>query len=62
VPTISICTDEFVSIGTLEAGTLGMPRLPLAIIPHPLGGLKPGEVAERAEIAFREIVKNLEGK
>jgi len=51
-----------VSIGTLEVGTLGMPRLPLAIIPHPLGGLKPGEVAERAEIAFREIVKNLEGK
>jgi hypothetical protein len=39
-----------------------MPRLPLAIIPHPLGGLKPGEVVEKAKIAFREIVKNLQGK
>jgi hypothetical protein len=38
VPTATICTDEFVSLGRTEARALGMPGLPLVVIPHPLGG------------------------
>jgi hypothetical protein len=44
----------------MQAKTLRMPRLPMVIIPHPLGGLKPEEVAERAKIAFVETVKILD--
>jgi hypothetical protein len=43
----------------MEAQALQMPRLPMAVIPHPLGGLKPEEVAEKAKIAFQEIEKIL---
>jgi hypothetical protein len=41
----------------MEAQALKMPHLPIVIIPHPLGGLKPEEVAERAKVAFQEIAK-----
>jgi hypothetical protein len=58
-PTISICTDEFLSLGRLEAQTLQMPRLPMVSIPHPLGGLRPEEVAEKARMAFHEILRIL---
>jgi hypothetical protein len=44
----------------MQAKTLKMPRLPMVIIPHPLGGLKPEEVVERAKIAFIETVKTLD--
>lgn len=57
IPTISICTDEFAPLGSMEAQALKMPHLPIVIIPHPLGGLKPEEVAERAKVAFQEIAK-----
>jgi hypothetical protein len=43
----------------MEAQALQMPRLPMAVIPHPLGGLKPEEVAEKARLAFQEIEKIL---
>ena len=58
-PTISICTDEFSPLGSMEAQALQMPRLPMAVIPHPLGGLKPEEVAEKARLAFQEVEKIL---
>jgi hypothetical protein len=37
--------------------SLGMPRLPLAIIPHPLGGLTPEEVREKADSIFEEVLR-----
>jgi hypothetical protein len=58
-PTITICTDEFATLGSMEAQILRMPRLPIVTIPHPLGGLKPEEVAGRAGLAFQELVKFL---
>jgi len=59
-PTITICTDEFLSLAKIEAEVLRMPRLPVAIIPHPLGGLKPEEVEEKAKVAFQEILSILD--
>ena len=56
MPTATICTDEFVSLGRTEAQALGMPGLPLVVIPHPLGGLRPEEVRAKAEGAIDEIV------
>ncbi len=54
---MSIFTHEFASLGRIEAEALRVPHLRMAIIPHPLGGLKGEEVWERAEIAFREIAR-----
>jgi hypothetical protein len=55
-PTLSICTDEFTTLGRMQAQALRMPHLPIVVIPHPLGGLKPEEVRERAERAVEEIL------
>jgi hypothetical protein len=44
----------------MEARTLHMPRLPVVIIPHPLGGLTPGEVEERAIGALQKIITLLD--
>jgi hypothetical protein len=59
-PTISICTDEFTPLGKMEAQALRMPSLPMVIIPHPVGGLKPEEVAEKARVASQEVVSVLQ--
>ena len=48
MPTVTICSSEFVALGRAEAEALGMPALPLAIIKHPLGGLAGEEVQQRA--------------
>ena len=48
MPTVTICSSEFVALGRAEAEALGMPALPLAIIQHPLGGLAAEEVRQRA--------------
>jgi len=56
-PTLSICTDEFASLGKMEARALRMPHLPIATVSHPLGGLKPGEVAEKTRAGLHQIVK-----
>ena len=48
MPTVTICSTEFVALGRAEAEALGIPDLPLAVIQHPLGGLAAGEVSQRA--------------
>lgn len=44
----------------MEACALQMPRLPIVFIPHPLGGLNPTEIEEKAIIALREITTILD--
>jgi hypothetical protein len=41
----------------MVAQTLRMPRLPMVVIPHPLGGLKPEQVMDKARLAFQGILK-----
>lgn len=41
-------TDEFQSLGQLESKARGMPDLRFAITQHPIGGLKPEQVREKA--------------
>ncbi len=49
VPTVVVGTDEFLSLGKLEARSRGLPDLHFAITKHPLGGLREPEVVEKAE-------------
>ena len=46
---MTICSTEFEALGRAESNALGLPALPLAIIQHPLGGLKPDVVEKRAQ-------------
>ena len=55
MPTVTICSSEFVALGRAEAEALGMPALPLAIIKHPLGGLAADEVQQRATSVLNTV-------
>ena len=55
MPTVTICSSEFVALGRAEAEALGMPALPLAVIQHPLGGLATEDVRQRAASVLATI-------
>jgi len=42
-----------------ESRALGMPELPIAVIRHPLGGLKDEQVQERSREALEQVVLSL---
>jgi hypothetical protein len=52
-----ICTEPFVRLGTTQARIYGISDLPLAIIPHPLGGLSLDMVEGRALVAIPRMVE-----
>jgi hypothetical protein len=54
-----LCTDEFSQLGRHEAESLGMPALPIALVPHPLGGQRPEHIREKAEKAIAQVVEML---
>jgi len=56
-PSISICSQEFAALGKVEAQALGMANLPMVIVPHPIGGIDPKEVARKADDAFGDMLK-----
>ena len=47
VPTVVMGTFEFEQLAKLEAKNRGIEALPLALIPHPLGGIREDEVVKR---------------
>ncbi|MFH1486588.1 MAG: hypothetical protein ABIH46_11000 [Chloroflexota bacterium] len=59
IPSLVICTDEFVSLGKSIAEFLGMPALRIVSIPHPLGGLNREDVLRRAEGALEQMAQAL---
>ena len=54
--TAVICSAPFERLGRTQATVLGVPELPLLMIPHPLGGLSYEKVRERADHAIQKIV------
>ena len=57
VPTVVLGTWEFEALAKLEARNRGIADLPLALIPHPLGGIHEDEVLKKAELAIDEVVR-----
>ena len=49
-------TKEFETLATLEARNRGLADLPLALIPHPLGGIHEEEVVRKAELVIDVVV------
>ena len=59
VPTVVMGTEEFETLARLEARNRGIAELPLALIPHPLGGIREDEVVRKANHAVDTVVKAL---
>ncbi len=59
VPTAVMGTFEFEALARLEARNRGLEALPLALIPHPLGGIHEDEVVRKADLAVESVLKAL---
>jgi len=59
VPTVVMGTFEFEQLAKLEAKNRGIEALPLALIPHPLGGIQDDEVLKKAELSIDAVLKAL---
>ena len=59
VPTAVMGTFEFEQLAKLEAKNRGIEALPLALVPHPLGGIHEDEVRKKADLAIDAVVKAL---
>ena len=49
-------TFEFEELARLEANR-GIADLPLALVPHPLGGIREDEVIQKADLALEAVRK-----
>jgi hypothetical protein len=36
-----------------------MSKLPVVVVPHPIGGIKPGEVIKKADSIIEKVIKAL---
>jgi len=59
VPTAVMGTFEFETLARLEAKNRGIETLPLALVPHPLGGIREDEVVRKADLALPSVLKAL---
>jgi hypothetical protein len=59
VPTAVMGTFEFEALARLEAKNRGLEALPLALVPHPLGGIPEDEVRRKADLAVESVLKAL---
>ena len=57
IPTVVMGTYEFEQLARLEAKNRGLADLPLALIPHPLGGIREDEVVKKAEGVIETVRK-----
>ena len=50
-------TFEFEALARLEAKNRGLETLPLALVPHPLGGIHDEKVRRKADLAIESVLK-----
>ena len=59
VPTVTVCSHLFQRLGNVERRSLGMPDLPMAIAPHPIGGVAAETAIVKADSLFEIVVEGL---
>ncbi|MFC1985261.1 hypothetical protein ACFLT4_05550 [Chloroflexota bacterium] len=59
IPTATVCSSEFVSLGKATAQTIGMPHIAIVSVSHPVGGVSREEVLKKADDSFEDIMKSL---
>ncbi len=57
---MTVCSHLFVKLGETERRALGMPELPMAIAPHPIGGLKAQAVQDKADALLEQLVASVD--
>ncbi len=59
IPTVVICTDPFLNSAFRHANTFGRKDFRPLGFPHPLGGLRPEQVAARARELEQAVIETL---
>jgi hypothetical protein len=59
IPCVVMGTLEFEQLAKLESKNRGLADLPLALIPHPLGGIPEDEAIKKADLVIDVVVKAL---
>jgi predicted dienelactone hydrolase len=53
---LAVCSTAFTTLGRAQAGALGRPDLPIAVIPHPFGTRTRNEVRDMARQCAADVV------
>ena len=56
IPAAVVCTEPFERMGRASAEVAGLPDYPFALVPHPIGRLRPEELRARAEAALPQVL------
>ena len=59
VATVTVCSHLFQRLGDVERRSLGMADLPLAIAPHPIGGVPADTAIAKADALFEAVLEGL---
>lgn len=59
IPTATVNSDAFVVLGQMEAVALGVPGLPIVMVPHPMGDVSAEVVIERARDMVAQVIRVL---
>jgi len=59
VPTVVVGTEEFAQLAELESRSRGLPGLPVALVPHPLGGIPEADVLKKVDAAIAPVTRAL---
>ena len=59
VPSVVICTDEFLGLARLRVEAVGLPPRRIVAIPHPLASLDPATITARARDVLSAVVEAL---
>lgn len=51
-----VCTKPFEAMAKVESMGMGLPELPIVVVPHPLMTRTPAELSEMAEALLPRIV------
>jgi hypothetical protein len=61
IPTVTICSDAFISLAKAVAASKGVHSLNMVVIKHPIAGIPADQVRIKADNALDEIVRCLVG-
>ena len=57
----AIVSDQFVTLARTVAKAKGLANLTLVVIPHPVGGLEPEKVREKADKSIDLVINAITG-
>jgi hypothetical protein len=59
VPAVVLGTDAFLSLARATSAKHGLPHMPVALVPHPLGGIPAEQARAKADAILDEVVRGL---